>query len=63
MNINDVSVCVVGDTACVSIATVAPNRETEPEYAEKAMLTSRDPDNIQLEFFWRASTRRVPHLP
>jgi glyoxylase I family protein len=27
----------------------------EPEYTSNAMLTFRDPDNIQLEFFWRAS--------
>jgi glyoxylase I family protein len=26
----------------------------EPEYTRNAMLTFRDPDNIQLEFFWRA---------
>jgi glyoxylase I family protein len=26
----------------------------EPSYAVNAMLTFRDPDNIQLEFFWRA---------
>ena len=26
----------------------------DPEYTENAMLTFRDPDNIQLEFFWRA---------
>ena len=25
----------------------------EPEYTENAMLTFRDPDHIQLEFFWR----------
>jgi catechol 2,3-dioxygenase-like lactoylglutathione lyase family enzyme len=29
----------------------------EPEYTRNAMLTFRDPDNIQLEFFWRATTR------
>jgi glyoxylase I family protein len=28
----------------------------EPEYIRNAMLTFRDPDNIQLEFFWRAPT-------
>jgi glyoxylase I family protein len=28
----------------------------EPEYTRNAMLTFRDPDNIQLEFFWRAPT-------
>jgi catechol 2,3-dioxygenase-like lactoylglutathione lyase family enzyme len=27
------------------------------EYTQNAMLTFRDPDNIQLEFFWRAPTR------
>ncbi len=26
-----------------------------PSYTSNAMLTFRDPDNIQLEFFWRAS--------
>jgi catechol 2,3-dioxygenase-like lactoylglutathione lyase family enzyme len=26
----------------------------EPDYTANAMLTFRDPDNIQLEFFWRA---------
>lgn len=26
----------------------------EPYYTRNAMLTFRDPDNIQLEFFWRA---------
>lgn len=29
----------------------------EPSYTRNAMLTFRDPDNIQLEFFWRAPTR------
>jgi glyoxylase I family protein len=29
----------------------------EPGYTRNAMLTFRDPDNIQLEFFWRAPTR------
>jgi glyoxylase I family protein len=28
----------------------------QPEYTSNAMLTFRDPDNIQLEFFWRAQT-------
>ena len=28
-----------------------------PEYTGNAMLTFRDLDNIQLEFFWRAPTR------
>jgi catechol 2,3-dioxygenase-like lactoylglutathione lyase family enzyme len=27
----------------------------EPSYTRNAMITFRDPDNIQLEFFWRAS--------
>ena len=27
-----------------------------PEYTSNAMLTFSDPDNIQLEFFWRAPT-------
>ena len=27
---------------------------TDPDYTANAMLTFRDPDNIQLEFFWRA---------
>jgi catechol 2,3-dioxygenase-like lactoylglutathione lyase family enzyme len=27
----------------------------EPPYTKNAMLTFRDPDNIQLEFFWRPS--------
>jgi glyoxylase I family protein len=26
----------------------------EPSYTANALLTFRDPDNIQLEFFWRA---------
>jgi glyoxylase I family protein len=26
----------------------------EPKYTRNAMLTFRDPDHIQLEFFWRA---------
>lgn len=26
----------------------------QPPYTKNAMLTFRDPDNIQLEFFWRA---------
>jgi catechol-2,3-dioxygenase len=27
----------------------------EPSHTRNAMLTFRDPDNIQLEFFWRAA--------
>jgi hypothetical protein len=26
----------------------------EPRYTKNAMVTFRDPDDIQLEFFWRA---------
>jgi glyoxylase I family protein len=26
----------------------------EPSYTSNAMITFRDPDNIQLEFFWRS---------
>lgn len=29
----------------------------DPDYTPNAMLTFRDPDNIQLEFFWRAPKR------
>jgi glyoxylase I family protein len=29
----------------------------QPTYTANAMLTFRDPDNIQLEFFWRAPAR------
>ena len=29
----------------------------ELKYTRNAMVTFRDPDNIQLEFFWRAPTR------
>jgi glyoxylase I family protein len=28
----------------------------QPAYTANAMLTFRDPDNIQLEFFWRAQS-------
>jgi len=28
----------------------------EPPYTPNAMLTFRDPDDIQLEFFWRSTT-------
>jgi catechol-2,3-dioxygenase len=30
----------------------------ELDYSENAMITFRDPDNIQLEFFWRAGPGR-----
>jgi len=29
----------------------------EPSYTANAMITFRDPDNIQLEFFWRAGAQ------
>jgi len=29
----------------------------EPAYTSNAMVTFRDPDNIQLEFFWPATTQ------
>jgi catechol-2,3-dioxygenase len=31
-----------------------------PAYSSNAMLTFRDPDNIQLELFWRADSNRRP---
>ena len=34
----------------------------EPSYTQNAIITFRDPDNIQLEFFWRAS-RDVEAVP
>jgi len=33
---------------------VGHSRVKQPPYTAKAMLTFRDLDNIQLEFFWRA---------
>ena len=33
---------------------VAHSGVKAPPYTQNAMLTFRDPDNIQLEFFWRA---------
>ncbi len=36
---------------------IAHSGVKEPEYTRNAMLTFRDPDNIQLEFFWRAPVR------
>jgi hypothetical protein len=33
---------------------IAHSGVKEPSYTPNAMLTFRDPDNIQLEFFWRA---------
>ena len=34
---------------------IAHSGVKEPPYTRNAMLTFRDPDNIQLEFFWRAA--------
>jgi len=34
---------------------IAHSGISEPSHTHNAMLTFRDPDNIQLEFFWRAS--------
>jgi glyoxylase I family protein len=34
---------------------IAHSGVKEPPYTRNAMITFRDPDNIQLEFFWRAS--------
>jgi catechol 2,3-dioxygenase-like lactoylglutathione lyase family enzyme len=33
---------------------IAHSGVKQPSYTTNAMLTFRDPDNIQLEFFWRA---------
>jgi catechol 2,3-dioxygenase-like lactoylglutathione lyase family enzyme len=33
---------------------IAHSGVKEPSYTPNAILTFRDPDNIQLEFFWRA---------
>jgi catechol 2,3-dioxygenase-like lactoylglutathione lyase family enzyme len=33
---------------------IAHSGVKEPPYTPNAMITFRDPDNIQLEFFWRA---------
>ena len=33
----------------------------QPDYTRNAMLTFRDPDNIQLEFFWRAPESAPTH--
>lgn len=35
----------------------------EPSYTPNAMLTFRDPDNIQLEFFWRSPRVAVKKVP
>ena len=35
---------------------IAHSGVKQPSYTKNAMLTFRDPDNIQLEFFW-------PHRP
>ena len=34
---------------------IAHSGVKEPSYSRNAMITFRDPDNIQLEFFWRAA--------
>jgi glyoxylase I family protein len=34
---------------------IAHSGVKRPAYTQNAMLTFRDPDNIQLEFFWRAA--------
>src|SRR5882757_1891791 len=39
---------------------VAHSGVKEPSYTSNAMLTFRDPDHIQLEFFWSAPARRRP---
>jgi glyoxylase I family protein len=36
---------------------IANSGVKQPEHTQNAMLTFRDPDNIQLEFLWRAATR------
>jgi glyoxylase I family protein len=36
---------------------IAHSGVKEPSYTSNAMLTFRDPDNIQLEFFWSAPAR------
>lgn len=33
---------------------IAHSGVKEPTYTRNAILTFRDPDNIQLEFFWRS---------
>jgi glyoxylase I family protein len=40
----------------LDVLGVAHSGVKEPPYTLNAMLTFRDPDNIQLEFFWRAPT-------
>lgn len=37
---------------------IAHSGVKELSYTDNAMLTFRDPDNIQVEFFWRASSDR-----
>ncbi|HMC52621.1 MAG TPA: VOC family protein [Acidimicrobiales bacterium] len=36
---------------------IAHSGVKEPYYTRNAMITFRDPDNIQLEFFWRSPER------
>jgi len=39
---------------------IAHSGVKDPSYTSNAMLTFRDPDNIQLEFFWPAPTDPQP---
>jgi catechol 2,3-dioxygenase-like lactoylglutathione lyase family enzyme len=39
---------------------VAHSGVKELTYTKNSMITFRDPDNIQLEFFWRAPARPSP---
>jgi glyoxylase I family protein len=38
---------------------IAHSGVKELDYSRNAMVTFRDPDNIQLEFFWRAPTQEA----
>jgi catechol-2,3-dioxygenase len=38
----------------LDVLGIAHSGIKEPSYTRNAMITFRDPDNIQLEFFWRA---------
>jgi glyoxylase I family protein len=39
---------------CLDALSVPHSGVKEPSYTKNAMITFRDPDNIQLELFWRA---------
>lgn len=41
---------------------IAHSAVKELSYTENSMLTFRDPDNIQLEFFWRAPSSSRPRV-